>query len=130
MTQREARVLFTKLSAELIIWVDSHNGQGGEEEVWEVAWSEGYVKDTDAADGDHDGPHMAGGAHYLGTGGDLNLYVNGEYITDGKHRVWAIIGAKWKTMHPRARWGGDFKNKAGKPKMDSNHISIEYAGRA
>ena len=130
MTQAEARVLFTKLSAELIVWIFSHRGQGGEPDVWEVYWSEGYVKDTDAADGDHDGPHMEGGAHYMGTGGDLNLRVNGEYIKDGNHPVWHLIGAKWKSMHPKARWGGDFKDRKGRPKMDSNHISIEFLGRA
>lgn len=117
MTLRQARCLFTRLKAEFETWVFAQPG-------WELNESEGYVKDTDAADGDYDGPHVNGGTHYLGTGHDLNLYVNGVYITDSGHAVWKKLGAKWKSMHPLCRWGGDFKRK------DANHISIFFAGTA
>ena len=50
---------------------------------------------------------------------DLNLFVDGEYIT-GDHPVWQDLGAHWKTLHPIARWGGDFN--------DFNHISFEWNG--
>lgn len=32
------------------------------------------------------------------------------------------LGAQWKSMHPLARWGGDFKSK------DSVHFSFEHEG--
>ncbi len=120
MTQRQARILFTRLKAELILWIPLEGKLRGE--VWEVAEGESYVKDTDAADGDHDGPHKAGGTHYLGTGGDLALYVNGVYVKWGGSPQWRIIGQKWKTMHPDCAWGGDFQ--------DDNHVSVRFAGRA
>lgn len=116
MTLREARVLFTRLKAEWITWVFA---QG-----YELTASEGYVKDTDAADGDYDGPHMNGGAHYTGTGEDFNLFIDKQLVTNSDHPVWKKIGAKWKTMHERCRWGGDFAKK------DANHISIEFGGKA
>ena len=115
MTQRQARCLFTLLKAQLVIWV---NEQG-----WDICESEGYVKDTDAADGDYDGPHKKGGAHYLGTGCDLNLYVEGLWISDGSHPIWQTIGRRWKALNPLCRWGGDFL------KRDSNHISLEFQGK-
>lgn len=116
MTQREARCLFTKLIAELTTWIFSHDG-------WEINFSEGYVKDTDAKDGDYDGPHKKGGTHYLGTGIDINLFVDGVWI-NSNHTVWHIIGNRWKLMSPLCRWGGDF------PQKDYNHFSIAYGGQA
>lgn len=115
MTHREARCLFTRLKAQLVLWIFD---QG-----WECAEAEGYVKDTDSADGDYDGPHKKGGAHYLGTGADLNVYVNGKWISDGDHPVWQIIGRKWLSMDSLARWGGNF------PSRDSNHISVLFQGK-
>ena len=114
MTQREARCLFTRLKAQLVLWIF--------EQGWEVNESEGYVKDTDDRDGDHDGPHKKGGTHYLGTGCDLNVFVEGRYISEGGHPVWQAIGRKWEGMHPLARWGGRFH--------DDNHVSITFKGQA
>lgn len=117
MTLRQARCLFSKLKAEFEVWIGTNEG-------WEFNESEGFVADTDAADGDYDGPHKNGGAHYTGTGCDLNLFVNGVYIAFGSHPAYLKFGAKWKSMHPLCRWGGDFD------KPDANHISIEFGGRA
>lgn len=33
-----------------------------------------------------------------------------------------VLGEKWKTMHPLARWGGDFRNR------DAVHFSFEHRG--
>ena len=115
LTLREKRCLFTKLKALLILWI-SHQPD------WEVASGEGYVALTDAADGDHDGPHKAGGAHYTGLAEDLLLYIKGEYVTDSKHPAWVMIGTRWESLHPLCRWGGKWG--------DANHISLEHEGRA
>lgn len=53
---------------------------------------------------------------------DLNLIVNEEYIKDGNHPVYKLLGDYWKELHPLARWGGDFKSG------DANHFSFEYKG--
>ena len=49
---------------------------------------------------------------------DYNLFKDGEYLTETEdHRV---LGEFWKTLHPLARWGGDFD--------DGNHYSFEWEG--
>lgn len=116
MTLREAQVLFAYQLARLIIWV--------REQGWEVTLGEGYVGDTDAADGDYDGPHMKEGQHYRRLGQDLNLFVREQNITWSDHPVWKEIGRKWKTMDSLCRWGGDFQQP------DANHFSFLWVGKA
>lgn len=114
MTLRQKRCEFTLCKAKLIIWI---NAQG-----WQVASGEGYVALTDAADGDYDGPHKKGGAHYTGLAEDLLLYIEGQYVSDGSNLVWQTIGTMWESMHVLARWGGRFH--------DANHISFEHEGKS
>lgn len=101
---------------------------------WRLTQGEGYVGDTDARDGDHDGPHMAGGGHYSKTSGDRNLWVpdpknnhpdrqptdpdGWRLIRKGGTPEWREAGAVWKQLHPLCRWGGDFAIR------DDNHISV------
>ena len=58
--------------------------------------------------------------HKLRLAVDLNLFVNGEYITDGDHPVYKEIGELWEGMNENARWGGRFN--------DANHFSFEHWG--
>lgn len=53
---------------------------------------------------------------------DLNLFIGGVFRTDSEAH--APLAKYWKTLHPLARWGGDFK-----PKPDGNHYSFEWQGR-
>lgn len=115
MTLREKQSAFVKALGDLIVFVYEHP-------AWALTLSEGYVGDTDGRDGDHDGPHKAGGAHYTRLGIDLNLFIGGQLIRDGGHAAWLEIGAFWKRQHPLARWGGDFG--------DSNHLSFFHEGRS
>lgn len=50
---------------------------------------------------------------------DINLFKNGIYLPNTSDH--ALFGAYWKTLHPLARWGGDFK--------DGNHYSFTWEGR-
>ena len=56
------------------------------------------------------------------------LAIDAYVIRDGKisslRSAYAILGAHWKTLHPLARWGGDFKGFA-----DLGHFSFEWRGR-
>ena len=115
-TLRMKQSKFVFLLAQLITWVYSHKG-------WELTLAEGYVGDTDAKDGDHDGPHMKGGAHYNRVGQDLNLFLDGQWIT-WHHAAWDAIGAHWLSLHPLCRWGGEFRTR------DWNHFSLFHNGKS
>lgn len=51
---------------------------------------------------------------------DINLFVDGEYISDGNHPAYERLGNYWKSLDPDAVWGGDFR--------DANHFSFEHRG--
>lgn len=97
--------LFAKLLGQLLDWIHTHP-------TWAVTLGDGNA---------HDG-HMANSLHYIRLAQDLNLFVEGVYVT-GAHPAWDEIGAKWKTLNVLARWGGDFES------LDLNHISLAHEGR-
>lgn len=74
---------------------------------------------------DRDGlKHMDGSNHYKGLAKDFILYSDtGEYLTHVDH--YRSLGEKWKTLHPLARWGGDF---VGENEGDGGHFSFEDGG--
>jgi hypothetical protein len=60
--------------------------------------------------------------HKLRLAQDINLWVDGEYITDGDHIAYQQLGEFWEGLDPDARWGGNFKSN------DANHFSFEHEG--
>jgi hypothetical protein len=58
--------------------------------------------------------HRARSLHYEGLACDINLTVDGKYITSGDHPAWKELHAYWESLHPLNR----------KPvKDDANHFS-------
>jgi hypothetical protein len=80
----------------------------------------------DAWDQDKDGGHMRKSAHYSRLAIDFNLFVKdeeGEWTwVRGSSEAWQALGMFWKTLHPEARFGGDFKSR------DYGHFSFEDGG--
>lgn len=68
-----------------------------------------------------DAEHMRGSLHYQRCAIDLNLFVDGEYISDGSHPAYRELGAFWKSLDDLCAWGGDFG--------DANHFSIRDGGK-
>ena len=59
--------------------------------------------------------HIENSFHYKRLAIDLNLFINGEYITTTEgHRP---LGEYWESLHPKCTWGGRFK------RPDGNHYS-------
>lgn len=52
---------------------------------------------------------------------DVNLFKDGQWISDGSSPDWRIVGELWEQMGEDHRWGGRWG--------DANHISITHEGR-
>lgn len=59
--------------------------------------------------------------HMSGLAADAQLFVGGEWISDGASPYWVKIGEIWENRGVDHRWGGRFG--------DGNHVSIEHEGR-
>jgi len=79
----------------------------------------GYASEAaNAADGGH-----PSSTHLHRLAQDFNLFINDDrverYVT-GDSVAWQDLGKFWKSLHERARWGGDWG--------DFNHFSFEWHG--
>lgn len=113
MKLSEKRILFSKLISQLVLWAS--------EQGYDLAYDQVKRSEAEAKANAAKGTGISNSLHLVGLAADLNLYINGVYQESTEaHR---LIGDKWKTMHPLARWGGDFK-----PRPDGNHYSLEHNG--
>lgn len=112
MTLHEQQVLHVQLVAKLIEWIFA-NG-------YEVTWGETYRTPQQAALNAQAGIGIAQSLHTERLAVDLMLFKDGTYLTATAD--YAPLGDYWKTLHPLARWGGDFS------KPDGDHFSLEYNG--
>ena len=119
MSLREQRCLFTRLICEFGVWIFQQPGH-------EVAFGEVVRSLEQASANAKAGTGISNSLHLLGLAVDFNLYIGGSYQTDSAAH--ARLGEKWKSMHPLNRWGGDFRDRAGRPKPDGNHYSSERGG--
>lgn len=113
MTLGSKQRLFSRLQAELDLWI----------------YDQGYeISDGDAyrdprlhgSHGERGGYGSRFSCHKIRLARDKNLFKDGRFLTSTEdHR---FIGEKWKSMHPLARWGGDFR------RPDGNHYSFEHQG--
>jgi hypothetical protein len=65
--------------------------------------------------------HMDGSLHYSRLAIDLNLFVNGRYVTSSSSPAWKELGLFWESLDPDCSWGGRFS--------DANHFSIAHGGK-
>lgn len=113
MTLREQQSLFVILVGELIRFAY--------ERGYELTFGECYRTPEQAALNLAKGSGIAKSLHTQRLAIDLNLFRDGNFLSDtDSHRQ---LGEFWKALHPLCRWGGDFK-----PKPDGNHYSMEFGG--
>ena len=66
--------------------------------------------------------------HIDGLAADLYLSVRDEPLAETP-AAYAVMGELWKSMGVDHRWGGDFRDRRGRPKPDIYHVSIAHGGR-
>ena len=109
MTLSQKQRLFSKMIAELILWAYDKG--------YEITLGDAYRDPRlHGALGEKVGYGSRNSCHKLRLAMDLNLFVNGKYVTDGEaHKS---LGEKWESMG--GSWGGRFQ--------DANHYSLEHDG--
>lgn len=112
MTLGEKQRLFTRYVGMLIAHAYKHG--------FELTFGDAYRSPAQAAANAAAGTGIAKSLHTQRLAVDLNLFVNGQFMTDSSaHKP---LGEYWKSLDPLNRWGGDFK------KPDGNHYSMEHEG--
>lgn len=112
MTLSEKQRLFTRLVGELIAWSYAHG--------YELTFGEALRTPEQAAANAASGKGIARSNHLIRLAVDLNLFINGEYRT--RSEDYKPLGDFWLSLHPDARWGGNFN------KPDGNHFSLFHEG--
>ena len=113
MSFGEQQRLFTRLVGELILWAYA-NG-------WELTFGEAYRTPEQAALNAKSGKGIVNTLHTSRLAIDLNLFKDGKYLA--RSEDYRPLGEHWKSLHPLAAWGGDFK-----PVADGNHFSLTFGG--
>ena len=104
---------FALKAANLIVWINEHRG-------WAVTYGDAYRDPrTNGTFGVAKGYAAASSVHKLRLAIDLNLFIDGKYIT-GDCPEYQEIGVQWESMDDDARWGGRW--------ADFNHFSFEEMG--
>jgi hypothetical protein len=113
MTLGEKQRLFTKLIGLLIEYAYA-NG-------YELTFGDAYRSPEQARANASAGKGIINSLHCERLAIDLNLFKNGEYLTDS--RAYQPLGEYWESLNPDCAWGGRFT------RADGNHFSIQHAGR-
>ncbi len=112
MTLGEQQRVFARLVAKLINYAYDTG--------YELTFGEAYRTPEQAILNAGKGIGILNSLHTKRLAIDLNLFHHDIYLQDTDS--YEKLGKYWKTLHPLARWGGDF----GKP--DGNHFSLEWEG--
>ncbi len=111
MTLGQKQRLFTRLLASLIAWAYD-NG-------YEITLGDAY-RDSRVFGrvGEKKGYGRASSNHKIRLAADLNLFLDGEYLTETEDHQ--KLGEHWESLHELCEWGGRFN--------DGNHYSLSHNG--
>lgn len=115
LTLSEAQRAFAKCVANLILWTCEKEGH-------EVTLGEAWRSTATARIMAEQGKGIVRSLHIERLAIDLNLWRDNQWLQDTEAHE--PLGAYWKTLHPLACWGGDFR-----PRPDGNHYSFQWHGR-
>ncbi|PNH99244.1 M15 family metallopeptidase [Vibrio diazotrophicus] len=112
MTLGDKQRVFTRMIADLIVFAY--------EQGYELTFGDAYRDPRVHGNiGEKKSYSSASSNHKQRLAVDLNLFVKGEYITNGDHPAYVALGEYWESLG--GSWGGRFD--------DANHFSIEHNGR-
>lgn len=112
MTLGDKQRKFTQLLAGLL--------RRAHEMGYEVTLGETYRPPETAALYAKQGRGAANSLHTQRLAIDLNLFRNGQYLTDSED--YRALGDWWKSQNELCCWGGDFN------RPDGNHYSLTHNG--
>lgn len=112
VTLNEKQALFTYKIAHLIVWARFHG--------IDLIGAEWYRTKEQAEIYAARGVGIKTSLHRLKLALDIFRLKDGKVTWDVED--YRVLGEKWKTMHPLARWGGNFINR------DAVHFSFEHRG--
>ena len=112
MSLNKKQVQFTRTLARFLCWCFDND--------YLVIGAEWYRTPAQARLYAEEGRGIVNSVHTKKLAVDLFRYKNGAISWDVED--YRAIGEKWKSMHPLARWGGDFKNR------DAVHFSFVHNG--
>lgn len=124
-----AQQRFSLSLAHLILALADHN--------YDVTMGECWRSDETAKLYEAEGKGISNSLHRIRLAVDLNLFLNGRFLTTKEE--YRLAGELWKSMstvqYPH-KWGGDFqkeiKTEKGEtkkvPAPDANHFSIGWGG--
>ena len=116
MTLGEKQRLFTRLLADLYAYIYAMG--------WEASIGDGYRDPrVHGGYGEKKSYSAKWSLHKLKISSDINLFVEGKYISDGSHPAYQQLGAFWKSRNELCEWGGD------EGRNDANHFSLSHDGR-
>lgn len=106
--------LFMQLLGQFLVWIYEQPGLA-------VAGGELLRSKAQAEANAASGSGISNSLHLKSLAIDISLFIDGVYQTETP--AYAALGAKWKSLHPLCRWGGDFTTRP-----DGNHFSLEHEG--
>ena len=112
MTLNEKQVEFSRTLARFLCWCFDND--------YLVIVAEVYRTPYQARRYAEIGKGIVNSVHTKKLAADLFRYKNGVVTWDSEDYV--AMGDKWKSMHPLARWGGDFQRR------DAVHFSFIHNG--
>lgn len=119
LTLRQKQVIFLQNFAKLILWADQ-NG-------YEVTAGELFRTEEQHAFNLKKGlTKTAHSLHQDRLAGDLNLFKDGQFLTDTA--LYKPLGTYWCSLHPDNRWGGDWNkngNHLDEKFSDGNHFEMQ-----
>lgn len=112
MSLNQKQIEFTATLGKFLVWC-AKNG-------YDVILAEVFRPPEQAALMAKTGKGIRNSNHRKKLAGDMFLMKEGKITWNTAD--YAPLGKKWKSLHPLARWGGDFKGR------DAVHFSFEHNG--